>query len=954
MRSLALVLRRLRRRASDFEILAPLHAIVALGVVILFVLINMMGVFALNQAFNTLSGSDKWVSVNYDGQFADVNRTTAAQLSTDQLARLSTHPQTSMVTYRPMPDHVSASFQVLGTTDLQSSITLVDGRLPQSCTPTHCEVVAIVSDAGDPQVAQYGLDIVGHARRLSGSTDLTLLSNTSVLINGFPNEDDTLTQLERFPRVHTWARPLDSARIAHLGIDGFLNTSADAADILGATSPLLRLMVPESQIRDVANHSSYGQRRVMNWILVISFLSIFATALIASAQRVRHGTVLRVLEQNEWSPRAQIRVTTFTLALPSALAFFESTALGILGAKFYVEKYKGFADALNISHVAATIALTWFLGVVLGVVTLHATRRRQILTWIVLIAAVLGCACAINTDIGAIVIPLIAAGIVLAIFSRTRNSRRLNLAATLGANNRPLFASSLSLLAFVFSLVVVMIMTFSALSINIDERGVFKSPLATRIAGQVTQPLALGSVASYKEMTSGGDVYPIVKVPTTAHINTIEGLPVQLLGLPTQVVNSLPDISHQTGSNNSALAQLDTKTPPVGVALPPGSAMTAHVSGLDTAARITVWFLDAQGESQSAPLNVAHGIGTAHIAEFVGPLRFLGIHIYENPDDLARRQHALGEGNNEVVPPRGALHIGEFVVDGSPIEIVPALHSANVKSTMDTDGVVVEYSLDRGPLYVPAVQLPTALPVIADPATVALVRNKKLSLSISTTSSISLDPIGTMTRFPTEPPHFGLMDANTMVALFAALDPAQLNVAELWTTGRLTDPTIATQAPYSKLAFTDQATLIDSARNDEVRLWTFYSQIVAAVSVSVISFLVIRFLSLSVRRRTRFIAWEAIGKTPFSQVTALVTGLMVRIASTIVIAGIISVPLAHLAIQFMKYDFTGKVADPPVIATFPWIWIVITGSCLIVVAKLIALATSWTLMNGKSAYEVTP
>ncbi len=953
MRSLRLTLRRLSRRASGFEILIPLHAIAAAGIVALFALVQLMGIFALNQAFTQLSGTDKWVSVNYDGRYDDVTPEIADSTATNQLARLSSEPQTNLTTYRPVPDHKSSSFQLVGTSDLASVIALTDGRLPETCTPTLCEVLSIDTGAGDPSVAANGLVIVGHATLLPGAPDLALMANNSVLINGMPEEVNNITGLALFPRIHTWARPLDPQMITHLGISPFLDTSADAANQLRNQSPLLRLIVPESQISSVADHSSFGQRRILNWILAISFLAVFSTALIASAQKMKHTNSLRVLEQNEWSRPAQTWISFLTIALPSLIGFGVASTLGVVAVRTYVEQIKGYPDAIHIPQVISVVALTWFVGVLLGLCTLHTSRRTQSLAWIATIAGVLALAVGIATDVSAIAIPLVVTGATVGALARKRRSRRSSLSANIASNNKSLIGSSLSLLAFVVSLVVLMMVTFSTLSRNIDDHAIFKSPIASRITGQVTQPFAIGSLQDFSTLTSGGSVTPIVKIPTTARLSTVEGLPVQLLGLPRDLVAQLPDLSHQTGQANTTLDLLDIHTPVVGTELPTGQTLTANVSGLHRACEILVWLIDAQGESQSTQLVVRNGVGTAKIGNFIGPLHFLGFDIYENPSDLSRRQHALSEGNNEVEAPQGTLNISNFAVDSQRVSLQDQFLAATPNAQTFNDGISIRYALEIAPLYVSSVKVPDTLPVIVDPTTAGLARDNKLSLSISTTSAINLDIVGTMTRFPTETPHFGLVDANTLSALFAAVDPAQINVAEIWSTGRLTDPTIVTKAPYTKLAFTDQKTLIDNAKNDEVRTWTMYSQIATAIVMALISLLVIRFLALSVRRKTMFIAWEAKGLTPWKHMRSLVLALIVRMIVTIAFAAAATVPLTYFATRFLTRDFTGTIAEPPLAPTAPWLWIGIAVAALIVVAKLITMVTAWRVTRGTNAYEVT-
>src|SRR5262249_27339494 len=121
-----------------------------------------------------MSPGDRTITVVSSGTI--YGRTQAASINTlvgSQLAQLSRYPVRRELVFHQLTQK-GATFFLGATDDLRTAVRVTSGRLPRSCTPLRCEVVALGGNpaALAPAVASLGLVVVGQAVR----TDPTVLS----------------------------------------------------------------------------------------------------------------------------------------------------------------------------------------------------------------------------------------------------------------------------------------------------------------------------------------------------------------------------------------------------------------------------------------------------------------------------------------------------------------------------------------------------------------------------------------------------------------------------------------------------------------------------------------------------------------------------------------------------------------------------------------------------------
>jgi len=239
------------------------------------------------------------------------------QAARRSLAELAAGPVQLQMLTRSISDGVGGSFYFGAADGLPRLIRITSGRLPTTCTPTRCEVVAVGS-ANLPRLdPAFGIVVVGRAVR----TDPLLLSGSFdpgdgaplLIADGVANAAQ-LDYLSAFQRSYAWVTPVDLDRVNALGVDGYLARSAQAnVEFYGLR---LTLTAPDDILREQAARAQGSARR-------FALLGGAATALLlgfavigAVGLRADHGATVDLLRRRG-AGRAQVAVLLgITAAVP--------------------------------------------------------------------------------------------------------------------------------------------------------------------------------------------------------------------------------------------------------------------------------------------------------------------------------------------------------------------------------------------------------------------------------------------------------------------------------------------------------------------------------------------------------------------------------------------------------------------------------------------------------------
>src|SRR6185369_17062469 len=167
----------------------------------------------------------------------------------DSFAPLAAGPIVVEMLSRSISDRAGNSFYFGAVDGLAGKVRLTAGRLPASCTPARCEVVAVGSGTADVN-PDLGLVVVGRAVR----TDPLLFGGSFDPGDGAPmlladgvTAAAQLDSLSAFQRNYIWVTAVDLDRVDALGVDGYLARSAQATvELYGAR---LSLSAPDQVLR---------------------------------------------------------------------------------------------------------------------------------------------------------------------------------------------------------------------------------------------------------------------------------------------------------------------------------------------------------------------------------------------------------------------------------------------------------------------------------------------------------------------------------------------------------------------------------------------------------------------------------------------------------------------------------------------------------------------------------
>lgn len=951
---LRLAFTRLWRRASHLGIIVPLFAVISFGSVVLTSVAPTMQAASIHSTLSALPYVDHTLAANFDGTNDSVPFEQIEQVATRGLTELSSAPIDTLVTYRPVADGKTQTFHVMASPKLADQVTLVDGRLPQTCSTTQCEVVVFASDAGDPLVAQYGMTIVGHVTpQVDLLTDLTVQPELSVVYSNDPTSIREYEPLNGFPRTLTWAAQVDATRINDLGATAFLERATEQANAFALTSTRMTLRVPDTAIQNSAERSGFARDRIASLLFALLCASLISIALIARTVSGDFRTDLQKLRQNGLSNRATWTYVTTSVALPGIIGTIAGVGGGSVVASVWTHTFAG------ISVAVASIGLALFGASVIAVRILIGTSRRLHSVTAALVLLTLGTlAWQRHLDAWPITVGLSGLSLALAITTQTSRRSGAGMQSGLIANNRPQLLAITALMSLVCALAFAMLASISGLDRNITDTAQFTAPTDSRVTGLGRAPLSGVTISEYQSLmgTPAADkqVFAIKKVATTAKSSVSLGMPVSTIGLASELVPALPDLHRQTGTANSAMNTLPTNDlGALGEEIPSGKTMTLATDALNTTVDVIAWYINPERESESVTLT-GEAIQRGDISAITPHSKLIGFELRENPDDLARRQHAMGEGNVQVVAPNGSTVLHDLKIDGQPVALNWSTFAQGADRAATPTSLTATYNLDQSSLYLSNVTKPAIINAIVDPELASL-GNDNLILTLPGGNPLPLTIVNTMDRFPTATPHFALVDSNTLDHVLAATDPAAITVAEIWMTHTPTDEAasgVLKTAQFAHLVFTSQSEILRLGKADPIRQWTLRAQLVALGLLLSFVALIVQLMTRTITSRTSWLAWEAQGVGPRAQRQALRRVLLSFSVLAVATAMIAGSATSSFISTHTRFNYGGDVAVPPLTSSTPWMWI---GEFLILVLAT-SMLVSWFFSRrtfaGEHAYEV--
>jgi hypothetical protein len=965
---------------------------------------------ALRHGVADLPVGDRTVVVSYNGL---LDRPEAAALDRDvrsQLPRLASGPVRRQLIFRTMSDTAGGTF-VLGATDgLASAVTLVDGRLPRSCTPTRCEVVVVPPPGGevaDPRLPPLGLVVVGHARR----TDPLLLSGTfepevgrPLLLADGVDAAASIEALSAFQRSYGWVTPLEIGAVHRLGVTGWIRAGVDTADELWRRRTGVVLTTPDDALAAQDTRARASSRRFALLGGTAGVLLLGAAVAGGAALRHDHARFVGALQRRGASPAQVGAVVTGEVAATAAAGAVLGTALGA-GVTAFLAARGDLPVASTAWHAVvagapAVLALATLAGVLLALTLRRAAGRDGVddATWravglgalaAVAVAALLAARGGVGVAAGNGAVAndpllpalpaliLVAAALVAARgwpFMARATQRllpRRAIAARLGVGAvaaRPLRAAATAALLTAAVGGSVFAGAYRAtLERGSGDQAAFSVPTTARVTSGSASvaPLDAATPADYAGVAPGAQAYPVLRLGGSLRVKSVQGEPVQLVGLDPRALTDAARWKAVTGGPDAAevARALTPVNPPAdgrGLALPGGRTLRIQTTGDPVSVAVTAWVGDAEGRERPVPLAVTRASAagpaalTGTLPDLGSPLHLLALTLREATDDATIRQHAIGEGNRDLAAPSGTVRFGAVEVDGRAVADPWARWSGRGLQVSGTSATL-RYVL-RGDLLVldarpggPGVDVP--LPVAADPRT-ASGGNVTLTLD---GEAVLVRPVAVLPRFPTVSGRFVVADLAMLARVADHAVPGSGAPREVWLdvpdAGLAAARAAFAQAPLNRVQATWRADIEHDLRTDPVATGAV-SLLVGGTALTLavaLAALVLLVVTARFDDAAELYAWEADGVPPRTLRLSL-WWRAAAVAALAVPAGVAAgLVLTRLAARLVGVTAGARNPQPPLAAG--------TGSgtalLVVVIGLAVALAVAG-IVAARSLREPLP
>ena len=938
-----------------------------------------------------LSPGDRTITVLGTGTIYDPNEFVSFDgLTRQQLSRLSSAPVRRELVFHQLSLDGSAFF--LGATDdLRTAVHLVSGRMPQSCTPTRCEVVAIGGNqaALTHASASLGIVVVGRAER----ADPTLLSgeldpgDVPLLLGDGTGRMALLSSLGLFARTYGWVAHLDVDHVISMGVPAYVRLSSEVADTVIAKVDGAGIVTPDTQLTDQYHRASLSARRFgllggTAAALLLGFAVVAAVGL-----RREHAVLAAVLRRRG---ARLLRITRLT-ALEAVVACLGGALLGcVIGAAVTVGLAHGAklpagrtvwhalgsagpaVGVLAVAAVAVTVAVllwpdrdrsaVWHTVELAGAACLGAA----------LLAASRGSASAsslaASSDPLVVALPVLAAvvgGLVAArlwaplarfaerLLPRHSIAGRIGL---LGAIRRPL--RPVVTVAFLTAAVASVVFAGAYRATLLDgsaDQAAYTVPLDATLTGSadVPTPLALTSATQLAGVAPGTHAYGVVRTSAVVRARNGGATGIPVVGVDRDALPQVRRWSRVTGTSTSPASLASSLRPASNTAVPApiplgARTLSVKVTGLAAAVDVDLWL--ASGDGREAPVAL-RGSGTTLSGQVPdlgpGPLHPVAITLKENIEYATHHQHAIGEGNTDQPVVAGTITLGAVSADGTGSSWQWAgWGAANAaQASASAPALQVRYRLEgTSVVLIPGYAAAPILPVAVDPATARSADRGQLTLSFDQLT-VTARIVATVPRFPTTTGPFVIADRAAVTALLDRTEPGTGAPRELWVAtdghARAALDHALTGAPYSRLTVARRVPLQDRLAADPVARGSQLLLALIAGLALLVAAVALVLLVVGERRDDagELHAWEADGLRPATLRRVLFLRALSVVGVALPLGLLTGLVLARAGTTLVAVDASGVAPRPPLQAAVGPVW---TGIVLLLGVGL-GVAVSWAV-----------
>ncbi|MFN8167534.1 MAG: hypothetical protein U0S36_01975 [Candidatus Nanopelagicales bacterium] len=906
---------------------------------------------ALENAVAALPAGERTVVAAYGGtQDVERQRRDDAVVRAG-LAELTSLPVSAQMLFGEISDGAGATFRLGASDALASQVQLTSGRLPASCTPQRCEVVATGTAPAPALDPSLGLVVVGSAVR----TDPLLLPGTFdpgpgsyVLLGSDPAALQRLAALERFPRGAGWVGAIDPERITSLGVPAYADLSRSVADRLALDVDTLVLAVPDDALlrEDARASTSQGRFALIGGaaaVLVLGFVLVAATGL-----RRDHRDAAALLRRRGASRGTRAAFALAGAAVAVAVGALLGLGLGWVSAYAATSAQPLHPPAAAQANASVLDALPAVVLLAVAAVALTAavllwpsTRERT--AWHVVEAAAAVCllvavllaargsvgAAAAGRDPLAGLLPvlvLVAAGLIAArawVPLAAWTSRHLParaVAARLSAAtavHRPLrTVVTVGFLTAAVGTVVFAGAYRATLAAGSADTAAFDVPADARLTLGSSRAEPLDLLAS---SPLPGTASPVLRTVAGVRSTATTGAAVGLLGVDAAALGSVPRWDRTVGAADAAsVAALLRPTSETLVGAPVDDAARRLVVPVrswqrtpDIGVDVVAWIGTADGRERAVPLTLAGGSLVGDLPDLGPGRRLLALTLRENAADATVHAHQVGEGGTSTELPTGT------VVLGTP-DAVPsawrewASRGAQVRASATS--LSIDYRLSGSQIVLrPAPTDPSPVRVVTDAATAS--PGSTLRLDLGGGEALEALVVGTLPRFPTLGERFVVGDRAALSAALDDLEPGSGRAHEAWATGGDAVLAAVRAAPYDRLAVTTQVQRRSDLESDAVSQGAGWLLLVAAGVSLLVGLLALVLLVVAERRddEAELLAQEADGVTTSTLRRSLWLRAVGAAVPALVAGGVAGLALTRAVASLIELSAGGVAPTPPLL-----------------------------------------
>jgi hypothetical protein len=777
------------------------------------------------------------------------------------LRPVGSEPPTAVVLYRDT--RLGKQVLRLGAVDgLGRAVALTSGRLPRSCVPGRCEVLAIgKSSSGAPGFVVTGRGslrsdaVASFFQSVARSGRLRLAADVEGL-TGLPALSD-------FFRTYGWVAPLGPHDVRGWEVGGFETRIGRASTELEASSSNFSLTAPTVALADVGAKAQIAGRRLLLVggqvvVLLLAFVLLAAT-------RLRRGA--RASARRLDSFGATGTQTRLAALAEAALVVLPATmlgwGLGALAALALAKATDSPAGAVVSRSVASVTAVELMLTVAaLGTLVLYLGSRAQAvaiggLTITIADVAAAGALVAVlvafavggtdaqslasseGTGIVLVLLPgliaLVAAVVIARVLQpvlraceRAAARRSLSLKLALLSLAR---APGTATVAIVFVSVSVGLAVFAAayrstLIRNDSDRAAFEVPLDYTVKPDprfVSHATPVGSAYAARF-----DAVPVVRLRGEAP--SLDRRAVAMLGLPAN------DLTRLRWRGDFASESPSTLADRIG-----GETVSLQGTPIPADARELQLPVTIRGDSIHVSANIRTPTGRFVVLDFGEPVNtgkpvvasapippagrgglLVGLLIeFSRAEEFTAAHRETGKEPTFAVFRSGVIRLRRPEVSGaSGTQTLPVDYrdwvGAEGTRPQDAGSLALRYQLTQGQIVRLRPAQPTdegPIPVIASSSLASAVGSRSLPLYVGN-ASVNVRVAGTARRFPTTSGDFVVFDRSRLETALNASVPGSAVSDEAWVSGAAGLTPRLTQSAPSPVRVTSRRAVEQELRTD--------------------------------------------------------------------------------------------------------------------------------------------